>query len=44
MERRQEAKPVILPDLRMADDLAFEGCNCYRKTAFLFMGKQAGSN
>lgn len=43
MERKQEAKPVILPDPGMADDLAFEGCNRYRKIAFL-MSKEAGSN
>lgn len=35
---------MILPDLGMADDLAFEGCNRYRKIAFLLMGKEAGSN
>lgn len=44
MERKKEAKPMILPDLGRADDLAFEGCNRYRKIAFLFMGKKAGSN
>lgn len=44
MERKSEAKPVIPPDLGVADDLAFEGCNRYRKIAFLLMGKEAGSN
>lgn len=41
MERRyQESKPVVLPDLRMADDLAFEGCNCYRKLPFCSWAKR----